>query len=209
MKKLLVILAAVALNCGIANAQLNNNIINKVTSAATSAVKGNSTMESLVGVISSKLIPNYQQIVGTWVYQQPAIMFTSSNSLKQYASSAVTKSIEQKMQSYLAKVGFTKGKSSITFNADKSFVVKYGTKSVKKGTYTLNNNEVVLTFTGKKTPSKVIPQLDNGSLIIVMDATKFKTFMENIGAQVSQLSTVTSALKQMDGMKIGIRCTKQ
>lgn len=208
MKKLFVILAAVALNCGIANAQLNN-IINKATSAASSAVKGNSTMESLVGVISSKLIPNSQQIVGTWVYQEPAIMFTSSNSLKQYASSAVTKSIEQKMQSYLAKVGFTKGKSSITFNADKSFVVKYGTKSVKKGTYTLNNNEVVLTFTGKKTPSKVIPQLDNGSLIIVMDATKFKTFMENIGAQVSQLSTVTSALKQMDGMKIGIRCTKQ
>ncbi|MBR2185132.1 MAG: DUF4923 family protein [Prevotella sp.] len=208
MKKLFVILAAVALNCGIANAQLNN-IINKATSAASSAVKGNSTMESLVGVISSKLIPNSQQIVGTWVYQEPAIMFTSSNSLKQYASSAVTKSIEQKMQSYLAKVGFTKGKSSITFNADKSFVVKYGTKSVKKGTYTLNNNEVVLTFTGKKTPSKVIPQLDNGSLIIVMDATKFKTFMENIGAQVSQLSTVTSALKQMDGMKIGIRSTKQ
>ena len=172
MKKLFVILAAVALNCGIANAQLNN-IINKATSAASSAVKGNSTMESLVGVISSKLIPNSQQIVGTWVYQEPAIMFTSSNSLKQYASSAVTKSIEQKMQSYLAKVGFTKGKSSITFNADKSFVVKYGTKSVKKGTYTLNNNEVVLTFTGKKTPSKVIPQLDNGSLIIVMDATKF------------------------------------
>lgn len=208
MKKLFVILAAVALNCGIANAQLNN-IINKATSAATSAVKGNSTMESLVGVISSKLIPNSQQIVGTWVYQEPAIMLTSSNNLKQYASSAVTKRIEQKMQSYLAKVGFTKGKSSITFNADKSFVVKYGTKSVKKGTYTLNNNEVVLTFTGKKTPSKVIPQLDNGSLIIVMDATKFKTFMENIGAQVSQLSTVTSALKQMDGMKIGIRCTKQ
>ena len=208
MKKLFVILAAVALNCGIANAQLNN-IINKATSAATSAVKGNSTMESLVGVISSKLIPNSQQIVGTWVYQEPAIMLTSSNNLKQYASSAVTKSIEQKMQSYLAKVGFTKGKSSITFNADKSFVVKYGTKSVKKGTYTLNNNEVVLTFTGKKTPSKVIPQLDNGSLIIVMDATKFKTFMENIGAQVSQLSTVTTALKQMDGMKIGVRCTKQ
>ena len=208
MKKLLVILAAVALNCGIANAQLNN-IINKATSAATSAVKGNSTMESLVGVISSKLIPNSQQIVGTWVYQEPAIMLTSSNNLKQYASSAVTKSIEQKMQSYLAKVGFTKGKSSITFNADKSFVVKYGTKSVKKGTYTLNNNEVVLTFTGKTKPCNVVPQLDNGSLIIVMDATKFKTFMENIGAQVSQLSTVTTALKQMDGMKIGVRCTKQ
>ena len=204
MKKLFIILAATALNCSVANAQIDD-LLNK----AKSAVSNNSTLSSAIATISSKLVPNEKQIVGTWVYQEPAIMLTSNSSLKQLASSAVTKSIEQKMQSYLAKVGFTKGKSNITFNADKSFVVKYGTKSVKKGTYTLNNNEVVLTFTGKKTPSKVIPQLDNGSLIIVMDATKFKTFMENIGAQVSQLSTVVAAMKQMDGMKIGVRLTKQ
>ncbi len=208
MKKLFVFVLLAVFNYGIANAQLND-ILNKATKQATQAVKGNSTAESLVGVISSKLIPNSQQIVGTWVYQEPAIMLTSSNSLKQYASSVATKSLEQKLQSYLTKVGFTKGKSSITFNADKTFAIKYGTKSVKKGTYTLNNNEVILTFTGKKTPSKMTPQLDNGSLIVVMDATKFKTFMENIGAQVSQLSTVSSALKQMDGMKIGVRGTKQ
>ena len=208
MKKFFAIILLAVFNYGIANAQLND-ILNKATKQATQAVKGNSTAESLVGVISSKLIPNSQQIVGTWVYQEPAIMLTSSNSLKQYASSVATKSLEQKMQSYLTKVGFTKGKSSITFNADKTFAIKYGTKAVKKGTYTLNNNEVVLTFTGKKTPSKLTPQLDNGSLIVVTDATKFKTFMENIGAQVSQLSTVSSALKRMDGMKIGVRGTKQ
>lgn len=208
MKKFFAIILLAVFNYGIANAQLND-ILNKATKQATQAVKGNSTAESLVGVISSKLIPNSQQIVGTWVYQEPAIMLTSSNSLKQYASSVATKSLEQKMQSYLTKVGFTKGKSSITFNADKTFAIKYGTKAVKNGTYTLNNNEVVLTFTGKKTPSKLTPQLDNGSLIVVTDATKFKTFMENIGAQVSQLSTVSSALKQMDGMKIGVRGTKQ
>lgn len=208
MKKFFAIILLAVFNYGIANAQLND-ILNKATKQATQAVKGNSTAESLVGVISSKLIPNSQQIVGTWVYQEPAIMLTSSNSLKQYASSVATKSLEQKMQSYLTKVGFTKGKSSITFNADKTFAINYGTKAVKKGTYTLNNNEVILTFTGKKTPSKMTPQLDNGSLIVVMDATKFKTFMENIGAQVSQLSTVSSALKQMDGMKIGVRGTKQ
>ena len=208
MKKFFAIILLAVFNYGVANAQLND-ILNKATKQATQAVKGNSTAESLVGVISSKLIPNSQQIVGTWVYQEPAIMLTSSNSLKQYASSVATKSLEQKMQSYLTKVGFTKGKSSITFNADKTFAIKYGTKAVKKGTYTLNNNEVVLTFTGKKTPSKLTPQLDSGSLIVVTDATKFKTFMENIGAQVSQLSTVSSALKQMDGMKIGVRGTKQ
>lgn len=208
MKKILVFLLLTVFNYGIANAQFSD-LLNKATKAATDATKGNSTAQSLVGVISSKLIPNSQQIVGTWVYQEPAIMLTSSNSLKQYASSVATKSLEQKLQSYLAKVGFTKGKSSITFNADKTFVINYGTKSVKKGTYTMNNSEVILTFTGKTKPCNVVPQLDNGSLIVVMDATKFKTFMENIGAQVSSLSTVTSALKQMDGMKIGVRGTKK
>lgn len=208
MKKIFVFLLLTVFNYGIANAQFSD-LLNKATKAATDATKGNSTAQSLVGVISSKLIPNSQQIVGTWVYQEPAIMLTSSNSLKQYASSVATKSLEQKLQSYLAKVGFTKGKSSITFNADKTFVINYGTKSVKKGTYTMNNSEVILTFNGKTKPCNVVPQLDNGSLIVVMDATKFKTFMENIGAQVSSLSTVTSALKQMDGMKIGIRGTKK
>lgn len=208
MKKIFAIILLSAFSFTAAQAQLND-IVNKVSKKATEVAKGNSTAESLVGVISSKLIPNEKQIVGTWVYQEPAIMLTSNSSLKEYASSVATKSLEQKLQSYLTKVGFTKGKSSITFNADKTFSVKYGTKAVKKGTYTLNNNEVILTFSGKSTPCKVTPQLNNGSLIVVMDATKFKTFMENIGAQVSQLSTAVAALKQMDGMKIGVRLTKQ
>ena len=81
MKKIFVFVLLSVFNYGIANAQLDD-MLKKATSAATSAAKGNSTVESLVGVISSKLIPNSQQIVGTWVYQEPAIMLTSSNSLK-------------------------------------------------------------------------------------------------------------------------------
>ena len=198
MKKLFIILAATALNCSVANAQLDD-LLNK----AKSAVSNNSTLSSAIATISSKLVPN------TWVYQEPAIMLTSNSSLKELASSAATKSLEQKLQSYLSQIGLKKGKGSITFNEDKSFSVKYGTKPVKKGTYTLKNQEVILTFTGKTKPCNVTPQLDNGSLVIVMDATKFKEFMQNIGAQVSQLSTVVAAMKQMDGMKIGVRLTKQ
>ena len=44
---------------------------------------------------------------------------------------------------------------------------------------------------------------------MVMDATKLKTFFENVGSNVSQLATVTSLLKSMDGMKVGIRMTKK
>ena len=207
MRKLFTLIACVMLSAGAANAQLGD-ILGKVASAASSATSGNSTLNTLTNIISSKLVPNSQQILGTWTYQEPAVMFTSDNALKSAASSVATKSIETKLQSYLNKVGITKGNLSITFKEDKTFIVNKKGKVIKTGTYAINDREITLTFKGRKTPSKVTPQLDNGTLVIVMDATKLKTFMQNIGSNVSQLSTIVSLMKSMDGMKLGIRLSK-
>lgn len=203
MKKLLTIIACTMLSIGAANAQLSE-ILGKVTSATS----GNSTLSAITGIISSKLIPTSQQIIGTWTYQEPAVMFTSDNALKNAASSVASKSIETKLQTYLTKVGITKGNMAIKFDADKTFKVLRKGKTIRTGTYTMNDSEVTLTFKGKKTPCKVTPQLDNGTLVIVMDATKLKTFMQNIGSNVSQLSTIVSLMKSMDGMKVGVRLSK-
>lgn len=207
MRKLFTLIACVMLSAGAANAQLGD-ILGKVASAASSATSGNSTLNTLTNIISSKLVPTSQQILGTWTYQEPAVMFTSDNALKSAASSVATKSIEIKLQSYLNKVGITKGNLSITFKEDKTFIVNKKGKVIKTGTYAINDSEITLTFKGRKTPSKVTPQLDNGTLVIVMDATKLKTFMQNIGSNVSQLSTIVSLMKSMDGMKLGIRLSK-
>lgn len=179
------------------------------SSALSSLTSGNSTLSTLAGVISSKLIPTSSQIVGTWAYQEPAIMFTSSNTLKSLASSAVSKSIEKKLQTYLTKIGISKGNLTIVFDEDKNFYIKKSSKQIASGTYTVNSSDITLTFKGKSTPCKVTPQLDNGTLVIVMDASKLKTFFQNLSSNVSQLSTITSLLKQVDGMKIGIRLSKQ
>lgn len=203
MKKLLTIIACTMLSIGAANAQLSE-ILGKVTSATS----GNSTLSAITGIISSKLIPTSQQIIGTWTYQEPAVMFTSDNALKNAASSVASKSIETKLQSYLTKVGITKGNMAIKFDTDKTFKVLRKGKTIRTGTYSMNDSEVTLTFKGKKTPCKVTPQLDNGTLVIVMDATKLKTFMQNIGSNVSQLSTIVSLMKSMDGMKVGVRLSK-
>lgn len=198
------------LSFNVANAQLSN-ILSKVTSAAQSASSksGNSTLSSLANIISSKLVPTTSQIVGTWQYQKPAVMFTSSNSLKSAAGSLASSSIENKLQTkYLSKVGITKGKMSMTFNEDKSFTVNRSGKTVASGTYTINGSDVTLTFKGKSKPCKLTPQLDNGTLVLVADATKLKTFLENTGSKISSLSTITSLSKSMTGMKLGIRMAK-
>lgn len=212
MKKIFtkaVLLMALACSANTAHAQLSD-ILGNVASKVQSSSNGSSNVLSALGnIITSKLIPTSSQIVGTWAYQEPAVMFTSSNALKNTASSVVTKQIENKLQTYLNKAGIKKGNMSITFESDKTFYVSKGGKKVATGTYTMSNSEVSLTFKGRKTPCKMTPQLDNGTLVVVTDLTKLKTFLEGIGSNVSQLSALTSLMKSMDGMKVGIRLSKQ
>ena len=203
-KKMIVMLMMVSACCGTANAQWSE-ILGQVTGAAS----GNSTLSSLTGVISSKLIPTEKQIIGTWAYQEPAVMFTSDNAMKSAAGALVSSSIEKKLQTYFAKVGIKKGNLTMTFDENKAFAIKKGTKSVRTGTYSISGSTVTLTFKGKTTPCKITPQLDNGSLVMVMDATSLKNFMSGIASYVSSLSTITTVLNAYDGMKVGIRLSKQ
>lgn len=210
MKKLLAVIVCAMLSFNVANAQLSN-ILGKVASAAQSASSksGSSTLSTLTNLISSKLVPTTSQIVGTWKYQRPAVMFTSERSLKSFAGSAASSTIENKLQTkYLSKVGITAGKMSMTFNEDKTFTVNRSGKQVASGTYTISGSDVSLTFKGKSQPCKLTPQLDNGTLVLVGDATKLKTFLENAGSKISSLSTITSLSKSMSGMKLGIRMSK-
>lgn len=209
MKKFFICMAVMMLSANVANAQLSNVLGNIASRVQQATSNGNGALSALGSVISSKLIPTSTQIVGTWAYKEPAVMFTSDNALKTAASAVASKKIEEKLQTYLSRVGFVKGKTTMTFNSDKTFTVNRNGKTVASGTYSLAGNEVTMTFKGRKTPCKVTPQLDNGSLVIVMDATKLKTFMEGVGSSIAQLATVTSLLKQVNGMKVGVRMTKQ
>lgn len=201
---------ALACSANTVNAQSFGNILSDVASKVTNSSSTNNGILSSIGsLITSKLVPTSTQIVGTWAYQEPAVMFTSSNALKSATSSVISKQIENKLQTYLTKAGIKKGNMSITFESDKTFYVSKAGKKVATGTYAMSNSEVSLTFKGRKTPCKMTPQLDNGTLVVVTDLTKLKTFLEGIGSNVSQLSTLTSLMKSMDGMKVGIRLSKQ
>ena len=203
-KKIIVLLTAMLAFCPVANAQWGD-ILGKVAGAASD----NSTLSGITGLITSKLIPTEKQIIGTWAYQEPAVMFTSDNALKSAAGSVASASVEKKLQTYFSKVGIKKGNLTMTFDENKVFAIKKGTKSVRTGTYAIEGSTVTLTFKGKTKPCKITPQLDNGSLVMVMDATSLKNFMSGIASYVSSLSTVTTVLNAYDGMKVGIRLSKQ
>lgn len=165
--------------------------------------------QALIGLISSKLIPTENQIVGTWVYQSPAVVFNSQNALSSLGGNVASSGIEAKLQTYLSKYGITSGNTSITFNSDKTFTAQINGKTIG-GTYNINGQDVQLKFNGTNNVSKMTPQLNNGSLIIAGDASKLLTFMQGLGANTgnSQIGAITSLMGQFNGMQLGIRMQK-
>lgn len=192
-----------------ASAQLSD-ILGKITSSMGSqSGDSGSVLGKVVDIVSSKLVPTSKQIQGTWMYQRPAVVFQSDNIVTSLGGAAASTKIEDKLQAYFSKVGMTSGKMSMTFNSDNTFCVSFNNKEIT-GTYVISGNDVKLTFKGKKTPCSLTPQLDNGSLIIVGDATKLKDFLQNIAGSVgtTELSTVASLMKNFNGMLIGVRFSK-
>lgn len=200
--------------CGqAAQAQDYNALGKKIAEGVAAAKKqasNSSLLSNLGSVIKSKLVPTNAQIEGTWQYDSPAIVFTSESALTNLGGSAASKQLEAKMQAHLAKYGIKKGGMTMTFNKDKTFSVTYK-KRTYKGTYTIADKKVQLTFAGQKQPCKMTPQLENGTLVIAADATKIKDFFQGIGAgsTASSLTAVTSILKKFNTMQIGMRLTKK
>lgn len=160
-------------------------------------------------VLSTKLVPTSKQIQGTWTYQRPAVVLKSDNTIASLGGAAASTKIEDKLQTYFSKVGMTKGKMSITFKSDKTFCVNFKNKKIT-GTYTISDNDVHLTFKGRTKPCSLTPQLENGSLVVVGDATKLKDFLQNVAgtAGTKELAAVSSLMKNFNGMLIGIRFSK-
>lgn len=191
----------------------NYGILGKIAedvAAAKQKTSGTSLLGSLGSVLKNKLIPTNSQIEGTWQYESPAIVFTSENALTNLGGSTVSKQLETKMQSHLTKYGIKKGGMTMTFNSDKTFSVTYKNRT-HKGTYTIADKKVQMTFTGMQKPCKMTPQLEDGTLVIAADATKIKDFFQGIGAgaTATSLTAITSILKKFNSMQIGMRLTKK
>lgn len=174
------------------------------------AIAGSGIGQAIMNILSGKLIPTESQIVGTWVYDTPAVVFNSDNVLSSIGGQVASSGIENKLQSYLNKYGITSGNTSITFNKDKTFTANVKGKAIN-GKYIINGQTVQMTFDGMAQPSKMTPQLSNGSLIIVGDATKLMTFVQGLGAASSnqQIAGITTLMKQFNGMQLGIRLQKK
>lgn len=177
------------------------------TTDNTSSAQGGllSAVSSLFGGSSAST----ETLAGTWKYTRPAVVFESSDALKNLGGKLASAAVEKKLQTELQKFGITKGKFKMTFDKDGNFTQTVGTKTVS-GTYKLSGKNVVLTYASGLQQLVGKTELDGNNLLIVMDASKFMKYAGSLGKLTGNatLSTLSSILGSYDGMQVGLRFAK-
>lgn len=210
MKKNIIKLAVMALMLigggNSASAQLNlGNILGGIT--------GNSNTSDLVSGLTSIFSSNKQatadNIVGTWSYDSPAIVFESEDFLTKTGAALAANKLETSIQNTLAKYGITKDKFSITFKEDGTFTETIRGKSYS-GKWAVEDSKLQLTYQLKT--MEITTQKEGDQLMFVTDASKLLNLIQTLGAKTatrSSLSTITALAKNIKGMKVGLTLVKE
>ena len=94
------------------------------SSLLDNALSGNTsqTTTDLLGRVLSYILYgntiDQDNIIGTWTYASPKVIFESENILAKIGSDIASDKIEKTLGDQLSRIGFTQGKTNLTFNND-------------------------------------------------------------------------------------------
>lgn len=182
----------------------------KTTEKTDNESKAGGILSALTNVFSGSKVATKDKLVGTWVYEEPAVVLSSNNALKNIGGKLATSQVEDKLRTKLEGYGFKKGSVKMTFDNEGNFTQTFLGKELK-GTYTIEDKNIVLKYGGKISQVVGTTQLDGNNLLIVMDASKLLKYVNVLGGitQNSMLKTATSFLSSMDGLECGLKLVKQ
>lgn len=166
-------------------------------------------LSGLTTIFDASKTATADKLVGTWTYQEPAVVFESDNVLKKIGGKVASATIEKKLQEQFSKVGIEKGMMKMTFDKDGNFTQTIGSKTLS-GTYTVSDKQVKLNYGGNMQQLLGTTQLDGNDLLIVMDVSKLLKYAGAIGSLTgnSTASALGSLLSSYKGMEVGVKLQK-
>ena len=166
-------------------------------------------VSGITSIFSSDKQAKTNNIIGTWSYTEPAIVFTSDNLITKVAAKVAANKLEDKLQSYLTQYGVKPGALVLTFNEDGTCTETLNGKTMK-GKWEVKDSKLVLTLGGIKA-LQILTQIDGKDMQFVTDATKLLKLFKSVGAKSTNknIKTVTSLMKSVDGMQAGVSLRKQ
>ncbi|WP_083233893.1 lipocalin-like domain-containing protein [Ihuprevotella massiliensis] len=190
------------------HAQSLGSLVNTAKNAVTQAVS--SAKDNVQAALIGTQTVTVKQLVGTWTYQQPALVFESNNLLNQVGAAAFTEKAE-KSAGYLSKFGVKAGSLSITFNDNGHYAATLKGRSIS-GTYKLNGATLTLVAPQRVVTVPVNAKLQGNQLQLAVHADKLLPLLQTLIGSASQVTeqaaTITSVLKQYKGAFLGLKLKK-
>ena len=186
-----------------ASAQTLKDLLKKATN--------NETVKNVVESVTGTTLP--VDVKGTWTYSGTAVKFESDDLLKSTAASLAATQVEEKLDSYVAKVGIKAGTFSFTFNEDNSFTATVKGKNFS-GTYELSEDykTISLKFGTKISLKPFTASLSATStqLDLLFEADRLLELLGKLTASSSNstLKTIGTLVNQYDGMQLGLELQK-
>ena len=218
MKKNLLILSVVLFcillsSCNAYNYQKNTKT--DASSLIDNAISGNTsqTTTDLLGRVLSYLLNGNSitkdNIIGTWTYSSPKVIFESENILAKIGSEVASDKIEKTLGDQLSRIGFTQGKTSLSFKEDNTCSFTYGSRTYP-GTYKFDTSTNKLTITGALGVGTVkCTACKNGNeLYMLFDSDKVLSILTALSNSSLGNSTASSVLDNYKGLKLGWSMTK-
>ena len=212
MKRILLTVLAVLVMTVSASAQNTlSSILGKLGSSTSTDSTAGSLITSITDLISGKAGLTVDKIAGIWNFTGSSITFKSSeNALTNLAGTAATTAIEKKLDTYLAKVGISKGLFGFTFNADGTMSVNYGSKTFN-GTWTLDADKSVINMKVKRLLNmKGYVAVTGNKMELEFDVTTMMKLIKSVTSVYNKgtLETINTLLNQYDQMYAGFKLTK-
>ena len=202
------LVAAMFLMLVVSNANAQNDLQN-ILNGVLNGGQSEDIVSGITSVFSSDKQANKNNIIGTWSYSEPAIVFTSDNLLTKVAAKVAANKLEDKLQSYMTQYGIKPGTLVLTFNEDGTCTETLNRKTMK-GKWEVKDSKLILTLGGIKA-LQITTQIDGKNMQFVTDATKLLKLFKSVGAKSTNknIKTITSLMKSVDGMQAGVTLKKQ
>lgn len=145
----------------------------------------------------------------TWKYSKPGCAFTSENLLAKAGGEIVASKVENKLEGYYKKFGFSSSNTYFTFNTDGTFSAKIDGKAWN-GTYTFDEKTHAIQLKGLLLSASGYATKTTNGISLLFDQKKLLNLIKALSAfkGSSTLSAVGCIANNYDGMQVGFEMTK-
>ena len=182
-------------------------------SNAGNGSKSSSNAGSIINGILNNVIGSgtFKQadLCHTWKYSKPGCAFTSENLLAKAGGEIAASKVENKLEGYYKKFGFSSSNTYFTFNTDGTFSAKIDGKAWN-GTYTFDEKTHAIQLKGLLLSASGYATKTTNGISLLFDQKKLLNLIKALSAfkGSSTLSAVGSIANNYDGMQVGFEMTK-